>query len=175
MPPRVARSGTRGRPPSGFGGYFGRRRAMASQRWSGTRDVAFMACHHAISLRFLNTVSMLAGTTHPAAGEVMPGEPQSRVANEQLIPGSTRQYEILLEKPLLRRRRHSECLPDRVGVLVRQTLAAAQDRGLRRVGGIEIVGQIRIHQPEVEPQWRDEQADEQGPGESMAHCYATHQ
>jgi hypothetical protein len=56
MPARAARSGTRGRPPFGFGGSFGRRNSMASQRASGTRDKALMARHHAIPPRFCNTV-----------------------------------------------------------------------------------------------------------------------
>ena len=48
MPPRTARSGTRGRPPFGLGCSFGSSGSMASQRSSGTRDVAFMIGHHAI-------------------------------------------------------------------------------------------------------------------------------
>jgi hypothetical protein len=47
IPLRAARSGTRGRLPWGFGGSFGSRGSSASQRSSGTRDVAFIACHHA--------------------------------------------------------------------------------------------------------------------------------
>jgi hypothetical protein len=38
MPPRVARSETRGRPPFGLGGSFGSNGAMASQRSSGPRS-----------------------------------------------------------------------------------------------------------------------------------------
>jgi hypothetical protein len=52
MPPRAARSQTRGRPPLGFGGSFGSRDSMASHSSSGTRDEAFMAYHHATPLRF---------------------------------------------------------------------------------------------------------------------------
>jgi hypothetical protein len=43
MPPSTARSGTRGRPPFGFGGSFGNRGSMASHRASGTRIEASMA------------------------------------------------------------------------------------------------------------------------------------
>ena len=53
MPPRAARSWTRGRPPFGFGGSLGSRGSMASQRSSGTRDAAFMVRHHAIVARVL--------------------------------------------------------------------------------------------------------------------------
>ena len=52
MPPRAARSGSRGRPPFGLGGSWGSRGPMPSQRSSGTRDVAFMVCHHATLLGF---------------------------------------------------------------------------------------------------------------------------
>jgi hypothetical protein len=52
MPPRAAQSGTRGRPPLGFGGSFGNRDSMASHKSPGTRDEAFMAYHHATPLRF---------------------------------------------------------------------------------------------------------------------------
>jgi hypothetical protein len=52
MPPRAARSGTRGRPPLSFGGSFGNRDSTASHKSSGTRDEAFMAYHHATPLRF---------------------------------------------------------------------------------------------------------------------------
>jgi hypothetical protein len=38
MPPRAARSGTRGRPPFGFGGSLGCRGSIASQRSSETRN-----------------------------------------------------------------------------------------------------------------------------------------
>jgi len=56
MPPRAARSGLCGRPPFGLGGSLGSRGPMASQRSSGTRDVAFMVCHHATPPRFCNTL-----------------------------------------------------------------------------------------------------------------------
>jgi hypothetical protein len=45
MPPRAARSGTRGRPPLGLGGSFGKRGSMASQRSSGTRGSLMMPKH----------------------------------------------------------------------------------------------------------------------------------
>ena len=52
MPLRATRSGTRGRPPFGFGGSLGSKGSIASQRSSETRDEAFMAYHHATPLRF---------------------------------------------------------------------------------------------------------------------------
>jgi hypothetical protein len=52
IPPSVARFGTGGRPPLGFGGSFGSRGSIASQRSSETRGEAFMACHQATSPRF---------------------------------------------------------------------------------------------------------------------------
>ncbi len=56
IPPNTARSGTRGRPPFGFGGSCGNNGSMASQRSSGTSDAVFMGRHHAIPLRFCNTL-----------------------------------------------------------------------------------------------------------------------
>jgi hypothetical protein len=50
IPPRAVRSGTRGRPRFGLGCSWGSRGSMASQRSSGTKDVAFMAGHHATSV-----------------------------------------------------------------------------------------------------------------------------
>jgi hypothetical protein len=42
MPPRAARSGTRGRPPLGLGGSLGSSGSMAAQRSSGTSGGLFM-------------------------------------------------------------------------------------------------------------------------------------
>jgi hypothetical protein len=56
MPPRAARSETRGRPLLGLGGSLGSRGSMASQRSSETRDVVSMVRHHATSARFCDTV-----------------------------------------------------------------------------------------------------------------------
>jgi hypothetical protein len=59
MPQRAARSGTRGRPPLGFGGSLGSRGATASQSSSGTSRETFMTRHHASPLRFCNTLLVL--------------------------------------------------------------------------------------------------------------------
>ncbi len=52
MPPRAARSGTRGRPPFGLGSSFGRSGAMASQRSSGTSGLLMTGYRHATPTGF---------------------------------------------------------------------------------------------------------------------------
>ncbi len=52
IPPRAARSETRGRPPLGLGGSAGNNGSIASQRSSWTRDEVFMVRHHATPPRF---------------------------------------------------------------------------------------------------------------------------
>jgi putative spermidine/putrescine transport system substrate-binding protein len=67
MPARAARGGTRGRPPVGFGGSFGNRGSMASQRASGTRDEAFMVCYHATPSGFETRSKYDAEKANPVA------------------------------------------------------------------------------------------------------------
>jgi hypothetical protein len=52
IPPKAARSGTRGRPPLGLGGAVGSRGSTTSHRSSGTRDGFFMTVRHATPARF---------------------------------------------------------------------------------------------------------------------------
>jgi hypothetical protein len=56
IPPRAARSGTRGRPPFGFGGSLGRSGSIAPQRSSDTRARDITAGHHASQTGFCNTL-----------------------------------------------------------------------------------------------------------------------
>jgi hypothetical protein len=58
MPPNVARSGTRGRPPFGFGSSAGKSGSIASQRVSGTSGALITTAHHATRVRFCNTLSV---------------------------------------------------------------------------------------------------------------------
>jgi hypothetical protein len=56
MPVRAARSGTRGRPPFGFGRSLGRSGSIASQRSSDTRGRDITVGHHASDTGFCNTL-----------------------------------------------------------------------------------------------------------------------